>query len=153
MMGVRGVALEELLGELREKREQEEWGCRKMYPPEGKKGPITKVHLRVRDDRRNSPLRKELQPEDIEAVEEVDWKELMEDFDKPVSEGDIDGGTFMDFFEDRYGLYVVLSPSLRSMHSAYMTCVLAGDRVLSLPIPISTSQASKSRTGKQRMNL
>lgn len=108
MMGVRGGQLTELMEELRMEREKEEWACRKMYPPEGKRGPITKMQLRVRGDRNYSSLRNELQPEDIEDVEEVDWNELMEDFDKPIVEGEIDGGTFMDFFEDRYGLYVIV---------------------------------------------
>ncbi|KAE9982305.1 hypothetical protein EG327_005893 [Venturia inaequalis] len=105
MMGARGTALDELLGELKEQRAKEEWGCRMMYPPEGKKGPVTKVQLRVRVDRSDSPLRNELQPEDIEDVEEVDWNKLMEDFEKPLIEKEIDGGTFMDFFEDHYGFW------------------------------------------------
>lgn len=152
MMGARGTALDELLGELKEQRAKEEWGCRMMYPPEGKKGPVTKVQLRVRVDRSDSPLRNELQPEDIEDVEEVDWNKLMEDFEKPLIEKEIDGGTFMDFFEDHYGLYVVATPSPRLMYSANMTCVIAGDRVSNSSMPTWTSQASKFRTWKQRMN-
>ncbi|RDI79338.1 pH-response regulator protein palF/RIM8 [Venturia inaequalis] len=66
---------------------------------------LTKVQLRVRVDRSDSPLRNELQPEDIEDVEEVDWNKLMEDFEKPLVEEEIDGGTFMDFFEDHYGFW------------------------------------------------
>ncbi|TID14737.1 pH-response regulator protein palF/RIM8 [Venturia nashicola] len=105
MMGARGTALDELLAELKEQRANEEWGCRKMYPPEGKRGPITKVQLRVKGDRSDSPLRNELQPDDIEDVDEVNWNDLMRDLDKPVVEGEVDGGTFMDFFEDRYGFW------------------------------------------------
>jgi hypothetical protein len=108
MMGVRGGAFSELLEGLRVEREKEEWECRKMYPPEGKKGPITKTELRIRI-KKPSPLRHEIQPEDIDDVEDVDWNQLLDDFDKPMAEADIDGGTFMDFFEDKYGLYISLS--------------------------------------------
>lgn len=153
MMGVRGTALDELLGGLREQREKEEWGCRKMYPPGGKRGPVTKVQLRVRADRSNSPLRHELRPEDIEEVQEVDWKELMKEFDKPVVEGEIDGGTFLDFFDDRYGLYVIGMPFPRSMHSADTRRVLAGDRTSHSLMSTPTIQVIKTRTWKPRTNL
>jgi hypothetical protein len=105
MMGVRGGSLDQLLEELRVKREKEEWECRKMYPPKGKRGPETKNQLRCRS-KGHSPLRNQLQPEDIDDMEEVDWNELLETFDKDQNERDVDGGTFMDFFEDRYGWYV-----------------------------------------------
>lgn len=103
-MGVRGDALAELLDGMRLEREKEEWGCRKMYPPEGRKGPNTKVQLRPKVVCGRSPLRNEIQPEDIEHVEEVDWNDVFAKFGTEVCEANIDGGTFMDFFEDRYGL-------------------------------------------------
>ncbi|QDS74824.1 hypothetical protein FKW77_002535 [Venturia effusa] len=81
MMGVRGTALENLLEGLKEEKAKEEWACRTMYPPEGKRGPILKVQLRVRDVLGESPLRNELRPEDIEEMEEVNWNEIMDDFD------------------------------------------------------------------------
>lgn len=117
MMGARGGALNELREGLRLKREKEEWECRKMYPPEGKKGPINKMKLRKRVCR-GSPLRNEIQPEDIEDVEEVDWNELLDNFDKPEVEAEIDGGAFMNFFEDRYGWYV--STLLLSSSTLYL---------------------------------